>query len=66
MRDTTVKLIFIKRKKLNRTEIKQNRDSDAPKVQSLPQDYREWFLRSGIFPESHLGVSRIGIYTDFT
>ncbi|GEM_PF-6021221 len=25
-----------------------------------------WFLRSGILPESHLTQNRIGLYTDFT
>ncbi|MDD5218924.1 MAG: hypothetical protein PHN49_12695 [Candidatus Omnitrophica bacterium] len=25
-----------------------------------------WLIRSGLAPDAHCGVSRIGIYTDFT
>lgn len=28
--------------------------------------WKAWLIRSGLAPDSHCGVSRIGIYTDFT
>lgn len=30
------------------------------------KEFDRWLIRSGGLPESNLGVSRIGIYTDFT
>ncbi len=33
---------------------------------SRNQSLQSWLIRSGNVPEAHLGVSRIGIYTDFT
>jgi|GEM_PF-7126596 len=31
-----------------------------------PRELETWLMRSGLSPESGLGVSRTGIYTDFT
>lgn len=40
-----------------------------PKPPQLPDnmsEFKTWLLRSGLSTESSLGVSRSGIYTDFT
>ncbi len=42
------------------------RGNDKPAALSRQHSLQSWLIRSGNVPESHLGVSRIGIYTDFT
>ncbi len=42
------------------------RGNDKPDADSRQQNLQSWLIRSGNVPEAHLGVSRIGIYTDFT
>ena len=43
---------------------KRKKQTPAEPVR-IPEEYRRWLVRTGALPESHMGVTRCGLFTDF-